>query len=326
MTDGRGTFEHAELTEPRREHGYCTDDMARVLVVTTREPNPSPSVLQLADLGLRFLGAAQTLDGRYRNRLDQTGKWLDQSSVDDCWGRSIWALGTAAAHSPSERVRQTALAQFERSAVLRSPSLRSTAYAAVGAAEVLASRPGHRAARDLLLGVAESMTRGPAADATWPWPEHRLTYANGVLPEAMIATGAALGRRALLDRGLALLAWLLDQETTDGHLSVTPAAGAGPNDRRPAFDQQPIEVAALAEACARAATVDRGPRWASGIAAAVGWFVGDNDGGHVMWDPETGGAFDGLHAVGPNRNEGAESTLALLATMQHGRRLVTAAA
>ncbi len=38
MTDGRGTFEHALYREPRPEHGYCTDDMARVLVVTAREP------------------------------------------------------------------------------------------------------------------------------------------------------------------------------------------------------------------------------------------------------------------------------------------------
>ncbi len=38
MTDERGTFEHALFSEPRPEHGYCTDDMARVLVVATREP------------------------------------------------------------------------------------------------------------------------------------------------------------------------------------------------------------------------------------------------------------------------------------------------
>ena len=39
MTDERGTFEHAVFAEPRPEHGYCTDDMARVLVVASREPN-----------------------------------------------------------------------------------------------------------------------------------------------------------------------------------------------------------------------------------------------------------------------------------------------
>ena len=38
LTDRRGTFEHARLAEPDPEHGYCTDDVARVLVVATREP------------------------------------------------------------------------------------------------------------------------------------------------------------------------------------------------------------------------------------------------------------------------------------------------
>ena len=36
LTDDRGLFEHAEGTERRPEHGYCTDDNARLLVVATR--------------------------------------------------------------------------------------------------------------------------------------------------------------------------------------------------------------------------------------------------------------------------------------------------
>ena len=38
-----------------------------------------------------------------------------------------------------------------------------------------------------------------------------------------------------------------------------------------------------------------------------------------MWDPSTGGAFDGLQSDGANLNQGTESTLALLSTMQHAR-------
>jgi hypothetical protein len=57
----------------------------------------------------------------------------------------------------------------------------------------------------------------------------------------------------------------------------------------------------------------------------VAWFLGVNDGEHVMWDPSTGAGFDGLQADGPNRNQGAESTLAVVATLQHGRRLRVAA-
>ncbi len=160
-------------------------------------------------------------------------------------------------------------------------------------------------------------------DAAWPWPEPTLTYANAVIPESLIAAGSILDRPQVLRRGLDLLGWLLDHETRNGHLSVTPAGGSAPGAVRPAFAQQPIEVAALADACARAARVDGdNPAWAGGVERAVAWFLGDNDGGHVMWDPTTGGGFDGLEADGPNRNQGAESTLALLSTLQHAQHLV----
>ncbi len=123
------------------------------------------------------------------------------------------------------------------------------------------------------------------------------------------------------DRGLDMLEWLLDVETLDGHLSPTPVAGRGPGDRGPAFDQQPIEVASLADACARAAAADPRPAWPEGICAArPRGSAGDNDLGLPMWDPETGGGFDGLHADRVNLNQGAESTLAALSTMQQARR------
>lgn len=320
MTDGRGTFEHARFAEPRPDHGYCTDDMARVLLVATREPRPAPEVRRLVEISLRFLSDAQGLEGDYRNRMSRRGRWEDQPSVEDCWGRSIWGLGSAASRSDTEWVRQSASAQFERAARRRSGSPRAMAFAALGAAEFLAVRPGNRAARGLLTDAADAM-RPPTDDPAWPWPEPRLSYANAALPEAMIAAGAALERPGLLQHGLDLLRWLLDRETVGGHLSVAPAGGAGPGDIQPAFDQQPIEVAALADACARAAVVDGHERWAGGVAAAVAWFSGDNDGGHVMWDPSTGGGFDGLTASGANLNQGTESTLALLSTLQHAPHL-----
>ncbi len=75
----------------------------------------------------------------------------------------------------------------------------------------------------------------------------------------------------------------------------------------------------MADACARAEAVTGDPSWGRGVDLAIGWFLGGNDAGAVMWDAETGGGYDGLHATGPNRNQGAESTLALISTMQHAR-------
>ncbi len=322
LTDRRGTFEHARFAEPRSEHGYCTDDMARVLVVATREPNSGMEVNGLARVAVQFLNDAQSYAGACRNRMDSKGRWEDEPSLEDCWGRCIWGLGTAAAHSDVSLVRRLAVIQFERAAKVRSPWPRAMAFAALGAAELLAVDPGQRAARALLTDYAETVAK-PNGDASWPWPEPRLTYANAVLPEAMIAAGVALDDSTLRYQGLDLLGWLVEYETAGGHLSPTSAAGRGPDDLRPAFDQQPIEVSTLADACARAAAIETSSIWPDGVLAAAAWFMGVNDAQQLMWDPETGGGFDGLHVDGVNRNQGAESTLAVLSTMQHARRFST---
>jgi hypothetical protein len=194
------------------------------------------------------------------------------------------------------------------------------AFAALGAAAVLTVDPRHHRARALIEDAIAVVAARPG-DTGWSWPETRLTYANAVLPDAMIAAGAALERPELVDEGLGLLRWLLDRETVDGHLSVTAVGGAGPKDATSLGDQQPIEVSSMADACARAARFDGDPRWDAGVRMAAAWFDGANDAGAPMWDPETGGGFDGLEARGPNLNQGAESTLALISTRQQAAAL-----
>ncbi|MDZ7885446.1 MAG: glycosyltransferase [Mycobacterium sp.] len=321
LSDHRGTFEHASGAQPRREHGYCTDDMARVLVVTTREPDAGDAVRGLAKVAVRFLDEAQAYLGGCRNRMDQTGRWTDTHAFDDCWGRCLWGLGSAAAHSDNGLIRRLAVIQFERAAHGRSTWPRAMAFAAIGAAELLSVEPGNAAARKLIGDYADGIA-APNGDSAWPWPEARLSYANAVLAEAMIAAGAALDDEALCQCGLDMLGWLIEQETSGGHLSPTPVGGWAAGEPRPGFDQQPIEVSSLADACARAASVDAAAIWPDTVRAAAAWFQGDNDAGALMWDTETGGGFDGLHVDGVNLNQGAESTLALLSTFQQARRFV----
>jgi hypothetical protein len=314
LTDRFGTFEHAEHATPRREHGYCVDDVARVLVVAAREPSPNASVRSLAQGSLGFVGDAMGPHGECHNRRAADGTWSSESSTEDCWGRSLWGLGTAAA-SQQFAIAGRALELFERGAEQRSQYPRAMAFAVLGAAAVLSVHPTNAAALSLIRDAADTMFEA-GDDPTWPWPEPRLYYANALLPDAMIAAGVALERPELVSRGLGLLGWLLARETRDGHLSVTPAAGSGPGDLGPGFDQQPIEVSTMADACARALSVDDSPTWLDGIRMANAWFDADNDAKVIMWDPATGGGFDGLHAEVANQNQGAESTLALVSTRQ----------
>jgi hypothetical protein len=198
------------------------------------------------------------------------------------------------------------------------------AFAALGAAEVLEHDERHQRARDLLADAIAVI--GPISpDPDWPWPEPRLSYANAALAEVLIAGGRILDRPEVLESGLTLLRWLLDRETADGHLSPTPVSGAGRGDGSGRFDQQPIEVAALADACARAYDATGDEDWQRDVDLAIGWFGGNNDVGAVMWDADTNGGYDGLTPTGPNLNQGAESTLALISTLQHAPRPEAAA-
>lgn len=319
MSDNIGMFEHANHAEPRREHGYCTDDVARLLIVAVREPSSSQALRDLSRTAFRFLASSQSTTGRTRNRRDAKGRWHGRHGVEDCWGRSVWAFGTAARRAPEGSMRASALSYFNHGVKQRSPHRRAMAFAALGAAEVVQYDDRHQRARDLL---ADAVARiGPlSTDADWPWPEPRLSYANAALPETLIAAGHILERPDVLTNGLTLLRWLLDRETVDGHLSPTPVGGAGRHDGPRRFDQQPIEVAALADACARAHAVTGDDDWRRGVDLAIDWFAGNNDIGTVMWDADTNGGYDGLTSTGPNLNQGAESTLALISTLQHAPR------
>jgi hypothetical protein len=317
LSDDTGLFEHALGATPRREHGYCVDDVARGLVVLCREQGRS---VALVENYLAFVVHAQTTDGRFHNRLGYDRRWQDGPGTGDWWGRALWGLGTAAARCTTAWVRDRALRGFESGAQQRSESVRSMAFAAMGAAEILSVQSDHEMARALLTDAAACVHR-PQLDPVWPWPEARLHYANAVLPEVLIAAGDLLGDDALLAEGEHLLSWLLETETRNGHLSLTPAGGWQAGTPRPAFDQQPIETAALADACARAVHACGDIRWRAGIELAVDWFLGKNDLDVPMHDSHSGGGYDGLHQAGHSHNQGAESTLALISTLQHARRL-----
>ena len=316
LADDRGILEHARGTMPRFSHGYCTDDNARLLIVCARDRDATPAANQLGRIAARFLVDAQDDDGRFRNRLSFERVWIDEPSAHDCWGRAVWALGTAIADGRDDAIQAPCRDAFDRAMTVRSEFLRSTCFAVLGAAEVVGVNPMHYRARRFLLDVRPQLAGLPRGGAAWMWPEPRLTYANAVIPEAMIACGEALSDARLVARGLALLEWLAAVEMLDDHLSPTPVGGRGPGDPQPAFDQQPIEVASIAEAAARAARVTRDPSWDDVVDAAVSWFMGNNDTGDMMIDIDSGGGADGLGADGPSLNQGAESTLAMISTMQ----------
>ena len=325
LSDDVGLLEHARNAIPRREHGYCVDDVSRGLVVASREPQPTAQVVRLAERYLGFLTHAQGPDGGFRNRFSYDRRWLDEPSTGDWWGRALWGLGTAAARSTVPWIRREAMEAFRIGVRQRSTWPRAMAFAGLGAAEVVRADPRNTAAAELL-GDAATVIGTPGSDPEWVWPEQELTYANPALAEVIILAGDLLGDEPLLNDGLRMLNWLCEMQDNQGHLSTVPVGGWRPGVPRHRHDQQPIETAATADACATASAATGDDRWDAPLFQSIAWFLGDNDTGTVMYDPLTGGGYDGLKADGPNLNQGAESTLALLSTLQHARALATRAA
>jgi hypothetical protein len=314
MTDMTGLWEHARYLSHRPEHGYCTDDNARALIVVCREPDPSPDLVALAGTYINFVIGSALEAGGFRNRRNSAGAWIDEVGSDDSQGRALWALGTAAHLAALGGTRVAGTALFSRNAGFESPSPRANAFAILGAVEMLAGHPEHEGAMELLSRCSARVRH--RSSVGWRWLESRLTYDNARLPEALLAAGSALGDDALADEGLSLLDWLATTETRGDQFSFTPAGGWGNGEPRPGFDQQPIEAGAMADACYRAWLLTGDQTWRDRVDMATRWFLGANDNGSRLYDPRTGGCCDGLTPSGVNRNHGAESTLSALMALQ----------
>jgi hypothetical protein len=213
--------------------------------------------------------------------------------------------------------RRRALFGFRVLARASSPDVKANAFAVLGAGELLIVRPDEMCARGIISHARVRLTS--ALPPRGIWPEPRFTYSNASVAEASLLIGIALKNEKMIQLGLDQLEFLLSHETRSNHYSVAPVDGRDFGNRQVGFDQQPIELAAIADACARAWQVTSDQRWVGEIDRAWSWFLGDNDVGSVMFDAKTEGGYDGLHARGPNLNQGAESTISMLSTSQRVR-------
>lgn len=320
MSTSVGLYEHANLEEPRPEHGYCVDDVSRGLILLCNESDLDEDSLQLINVYLGFTLKAIAPDGRCHNRMNTQGVWTDRPSTDDCWGRALWALGVCAVNAPEEIQRRRALEGFRTLALASTRNLMALVFAALGAGEVLLADPKNASARKIMIETRRRVVPLDSS-ASWYWPESRLRYSNGSVAQAVLLAGQSLNDEATIKMGLRMLEFLIDIETHGDHFSVTPVGGRGPDEDKPGFDQQPLELAAIANACMRAWTITGDDKWLGEIERAWHWFLGVNDVGIKMFISDTGAGYDGLHQGGPNFNQGAESTISMLSTAQQLRQL-----
>ncbi|MFC1650597.1 glycosyltransferase family 4 protein, partial [Candidatus Latescibacterota bacterium] len=255
LTDETGIIQHAIFTVPNYSEGYCVDDNARALLVTTHLECLGDNTA--SELGSRYLAfiwyAFNTKTGSFRNFMDFQRNWLEKSGSEDSQGRALWALGTVLGRS-----NHMAGWLFEQAlpAILKTTSPRAWAFAIIGIQEYLHRFSGDRQAsqiREELSGRLLTLYQNIHSDE-WRWYEDRLTYCNAVLPHALLKCGQSIQNSDMIEAGLESLNWLAELTRTDeGYFMPIGSNGfyqKGGTQAR--FDQQPVEAQAMVSACLEA--------------------------------------------------------------------------
>lgn len=319
MSDATGILQHSIYSVPDRRHGYCIDDNARALILMNRIDGIDDVVRDrwTAIYGGFVQHAWNAEKGRFRNFMNFDRSWCEDEGSEDSNGRAIWALGVTARDARAQKHRDWASVLFDETASIAFDlgSPRAHAFAMLGAASMAEAHPGHALSREILTRFGDELialletARRPA----WSWFEIVLAYDNARLPEALLRAGQVLGRRDFVDTGLETLAWIVDRQTSpEGRFRAvgTESFGRPYADPLP-FDQQPLEAQATIDACIAAHDVTGARRWAEEAMRAYRWYLGANDLDTPLASVADGGCFDGLMPTGLNRNQGAESILAL---------------
>ncbi len=147
----------------------------------------------------------------------------------------------------------------------------------------------------------------------WDWFEGYLTYANSILPEAMLYAWLLTGETIYKDIAISSFNFLLSQTFNENGIEVISNKNwlqkghvAGN------FGEQPIDVAYTIMTLSKFYDVFMDEEYRMKMETAFNWFLGNNRLHQIIYNPCTGGCYDGLEETHVNLNQGAESTISYL--------------
>ena len=321
MTSSFGLWQHASGALPDRRFGFCTDDNARALIAAIMHYQvfKDSKVFPLAERYLTFVEEAldpETLC--FRNFRSAEGEWLESEHDEDAHGRALWSvafvleLGQREAWTP--RARRLFDLGVKRVDGFKHP--RPWALAILAFDHALRGGADSPGVRQRLLECARLLQNSLQSHVCdgWYWFEDQVTYANAQMPHALARAGFLLDDAGMVREAAIAMRWLVEKQLTHaGALTIVGNDGwMKRRGHRAYFDQQPIDAMCLVQAACALADMEDSVEWRNVAQRCYRWFVGENDLGLPMIDPDTGGCFDGLTPSGVNTNQGAESLLSWL--------------
>lgn len=320
LTTDFGILQFSKFSQPDPDSGYTLDDNARALIdmAMYHKIYPDIKALKLANIYLSFIEGIQQDNGWFNNFKNFNKELIKQNSevnLEDANGRALWSLGTVMAHKqdlPTELVIRAKTCwdkAIRRIDDISSP--RAIAYALKGLYNYYSAFSNENTEKQMEK-LADKLLRSYHinSEENWCWYEDYMTYANTVLPEAMMYSYLVTGKQKYKKIATITFDFLLSNYFMKGQLKVISNRGWFKKENERIFHgEQPIEVATTIIALDLFYEVTRNIKYKEQLKLAFIWFLGNNHLKQIMYNPENGASYDGLEDKHININQGAESTL-----------------
>jgi glycosyltransferase involved in cell wall biosynthesis len=324
LTTEFGIIQFSQFNVPDLNSGYTLDDNARALIAMCNYHAlyPDKENLKLIAIYLKFIERCQTKDGSFINYIDRFQEVHiknDYVNLEDSNARAIWALGTVLSLRKilPENYSSIAFSILEKSLdwISRTMSPRSIAFLIKGIylCDGVLSVENRK---NIIISLADKLvTRYDLnREKDWNWFEEYMTYANSVLPEAMLYAYKVTKEEGYKNIAQESFEFLLKKLFIKDTFRTFSNNGwylkEHYNNNR--YGEQPIDVAYTIEALALFYETFKSPRYLSLLKNAFSWFLGNNHLKQLIYNPLTGGCHDGLEENNVNLNQGAESTICYL--------------
>jgi len=322
MTTDFGMIQFSKINKPDIDSGYTLDDNARAMIVACRhyELSRDESDLNLISTYLELIKFCQQPDGSFLNYINQHKEFAKQNyetNLEDSNGRAIWALGyllsikTILPQQFSDEA--DSIIEKSLSSIENIHSTRAMAFIIKGL-----HYQNSESNIPLLKKLANRLVKMYQHEKhkDWHWFESYMTYGNSVLPEALLCAWITTQDEMYKQVANESFKFLLSKIFIKGGIKVISNKGWLQKETVKSTEsiggEQPIDVAYTILTLSTFYKVFKDEKYSQMMINAFSWFLGKNHLHQIIYNPATGGCYDGLEEKNVNLNQGAESTVSYL--------------
>ena len=254
MTTEIGIIQFSKINQPDLCTGYTLDDNARAAIAMAMQFTQTGDKKDLWYINkyLSFIKSCQQPSGEFLNYMDIETNFTGQNkteNLEDANGRALWALGYIISEKASlpEKISSEAASIYRKAipGIEKIQSPRAMAFAIKG---LYFYHKAIKSAKSLTLikTLADRLVElyKHESKKRWLWFEDTLTYANSILPEAMLCAWMDTGETVYKDIAVSSFDFLLSKTFNETGIEVISnrnwlkrGHSAGH------FGEQPIDVA-----------------------------------------------------------------------------------